>query len=671
MNNDWIKWNGDTTGYIGGMPVVAGERVDVIFRNGMARTSTVDDFNWAYRPDSTDEADIVSYRISDTQTEVDLAKPCLCFPGQCRGQVVDGKQPNGDRCKQEYAKSDEAWFDWDTSTLPTHPGMTTGNFTLEWQFHGAFGTANGEAHDPAWHLAAGPHAVKRYRWTDPRVMLLNPYTGQKRNAVDIMQDPEGRLVQMASDVQLMSTKLRANSPSLDSVATGFKELGDALRSFDRGEPMPPAELTQIVTDPAQIEAAFERDQEAADNTRFALPETDPALLTRGDEDLMLRLPGDVFDVLEKTAQTRGQKFDDLVAEILRRDIEASFKENITEVRVSGIADLREIDLSNMQLEPGQFVQMSLGDPDDLPTIDGQFNDFMEGMGAGEDHDDMRKALLSLGLAEGTVTKMMTTLAHSEAKRQRIEATAAIGTLARMGYTYTQGGVFWTKPNNEFHMLRGRCTISGHREDVEELSRIIGDPDEASKTLGDSITDDDALHVVRNPWGWSKDSVRRARLLLADRFEKVKRQRDEIQKLRDTTAVTIKPTAEWEDLVRRDQAAIGTLMALGYEWKGGTEWAPPIGMALPFKAHELLDQARNHMKARAATYDKPKGERSMGATVEAFNAITGRDLRESEGWLLMTLLKLVRSETRDEPHRDSVEDLIAYSGLYGEARLGGV
>lgn len=38
---------------------------------------------------------------------------------------------------------------------------------------------------------------------------------------------------------------------------------------------------------------------------------------------------------------------------------------------------------------------------------------------------------------------------------------------------------------------------------------------------------------------------------------------------------------------------------------------------------------------------------------------------------MSLLKMVRSETRDAPHRDSVEDLIAYSGLYGEARLGGV
>lgn len=88
------------------------------------------------------------------------------------------------------------------------------------------------------------------------------------------------------------------------------------------------------------------------------------------------------------------------------------------------------------------------------------------------------------------------------------------------------------------------------------------------------------------------------------------------------------------------------------------------------APALLDQAAKHMRDRAETYDKPEGERSMAATVEAFNAITGRDLDESEGWLLMAVLKMVRSQQRREPHRDSVEDLVAYSALFGEARLGG-
>lgn len=88
------------------------------------------------------------------------------------------------------------------------------------------------------------------------------------------------------------------------------------------------------------------------------------------------------------------------------------------------------------------------------------------------------------------------------------------------------------------------------------------------------------------------------------------------------------------------------------------------------APALLAAAAQHMIDRAATYDKPEGERSMGATVAAFNAVTGRDLRESEGWLLLGLLKMVRSEQREAPHRDSIEDLIAYAALFGEARVAG-
>ena len=86
-----------------------------------------------------------------------------------------------------------------------------------------------------------------------------------------------------------------------------------------------------------------------------------------------------------------------------------------------------------------------------------------------------------------------------------------------------------------------------------------------------------------------------------------------------------------------------------------------------KAAELLGRAAKHMHERAATYDKPEGERSMGRAVDAFNAVTGHTLKESEGWLFMALLKAVRSETRSEPHQDSLEDLIAYTALYAEAR----
>ena len=86
------------------------------------------------------------------------------------------------------------------------------------------------------------------------------------------------------------------------------------------------------------------------------------------------------------------------------------------------------------------------------------------------------------------------------------------------------------------------------------------------------------------------------------------------------------------------------------------------------APQLLNKAAAIMEQRGKQYDKPGGERSMGATVMAFNAITGQSLTEAQGWLLMALLKMVRDNQRQVPHLDSIEDLVAYASLYGEARL---
>lgn len=74
-----------------------------------------------------------------------------------------------------------------------------------------------------------------------------------------------------------------------------------------------------------------------------------------------------------------------------------------------------------------------------------------------------------------------------------------------------------------------------------------------------------------------------------------------------------------------------------------------------------------MQDRAATYDKPEGERSMSATVAAFNAVTGDGVMNTEerGWLFMQLLKAVRSQ-QGEFRADSYEDGASYSGLAGEA-----
>lgn len=87
-----------------------------------------------------------------------------------------------------------------------------------------------------------------------------------------------------------------------------------------------------------------------------------------------------------------------------------------------------------------------------------------------------------------------------------------------------------------------------------------------------------------------------------------------------------------------------------------------------KAPEILTRSAEIMAERAKQYDSPQGERSMGKAVAAFNAVTGQELTEANGLLLMALLKMVRDNTTDKPHEDSIHDLVAYAGLYGEARL---
>lgn len=85
------------------------------------------------------------------------------------------------------------------------------------------------------------------------------------------------------------------------------------------------------------------------------------------------------------------------------------------------------------------------------------------------------------------------------------------------------------------------------------------------------------------------------------------------------------------------------------------------------AANILRAAIGHMDQRAATYDKPEGERSMGATVDAFLAVTGVHMTEEQGWLFMALLKAVRSQ-QGAYRADSYEDGAAYFALAGEAAV---
>lgn len=90
---------------------------------------------------------------------------------------------------------------------------------------------------------------------------------------------------------------------------------------------------------------------------------------------------------------------------------------------------------------------------------------------------------------------------------------------------------------------------------------------------------------------------------------------------------------------------------------------------PFRkrAPDFLHAALGHMQDRAATYDKPEGERSMGAAVAAFNAATGHTLTETQGWIFMVFLKAIRSQ-QGAFRADNFEDMAAYAGLAGESAM---
>ena len=85
-----------------------------------------------------------------------------------------------------------------------------------------------------------------------------------------------------------------------------------------------------------------------------------------------------------------------------------------------------------------------------------------------------------------------------------------------------------------------------------------------------------------------------------------------------------------------------------------------------KAEDYLEEARVTMEERGKVYDNSKSERSMGKTINAFNEITNNKLKESDGWLIMLLLKQVRQNSQEKFHKDSALDGVAYSSLLAES-----
>lgn len=81
---------------------------------------------------------------------------------------------------------------------------------------------------------------------------------------------------------------------------------------------------------------------------------------------------------------------------------------------------------------------------------------------------------------------------------------------------------------------------------------------------------------------------------------------------------------------------------------------------------ILEQAADTMRERAAQRDKPEGERSMASTVAAFNALTGHNLSERDGWFFMVVLKMARACATPAGRPDDYIDISAYGGLAGES-----
>lgn len=98
-------------------------------------------------------------------------------------------------------------------------------------------------------------------------------------------------------------------------------------------------------------------------------------------------------------------------------------------------------------------------------------------------------------------------------------------------------------------------------------------------------------------------------------------------------------------------------------------------AAPTPATEVLRIAAETIVQRGAQRDSLAGdgvapaERSMAATVAAFNALENTTLTEAQGWRFMQILKLARAATSERNgvfNPDDYVDGAGYAGLGSEA-----
>ena len=81
------------------------------------------------------------------------------------------------------------------------------------------------------------------------------------------------------------------------------------------------------------------------------------------------------------------------------------------------------------------------------------------------------------------------------------------------------------------------------------------------------------------------------------------------------------------------------------------------------AASILQKGEETLRERAKDRDLEE-ERVMGKIVNTFNAATGRDLSEAEGWQFMLLLKMIRG-ANGKYRMDDYVDMASYAALFGE------
>ena len=82
------------------------------------------------------------------------------------------------------------------------------------------------------------------------------------------------------------------------------------------------------------------------------------------------------------------------------------------------------------------------------------------------------------------------------------------------------------------------------------------------------------------------------------------------------------------------------------------------------AHTILQEGVDTLAARAKLRDAAGGERSMARTVAIFNAWTGGNMSEQDGWRFMIALKQAR-EVQGKFNLDDYVDMASYAALLGE------